>query len=236
MYRRADDILGEILRVREKGGYVVLSSDHGALPLYREVRLNNLFASKGWLHYRLDPKTGEYGIDWEKTRVVYLQMNNIYIHPKNLAGPYRRAGSESYRKLREEAKALLGGLTDPESRVRVAARVWTHEEAPAAGLPENRVGDLIVANAPQYAWSEDLSEDGKVFAGTLKGGYKQGVRPEEAEGMLTPFVILGPGIRRGCRLADPIRHADQFATLARVLGVKPTYRMEGRVLSEIFEK
>jgi hypothetical protein len=91
MYQKIDEILGAVLDQADPDTYIVFSSDHGALPLYREVRLNNLFARKGWLQFRFNPERKEYEVDWEHTRVVFLQMNNIYIHPKGLGGPYRRA-------------------------------------------------------------------------------------------------------------------------------------------------
>ena len=79
---------------------MILSSDHGAVPLYKEVRLNNLFASEGLLNYRMDSETGEYVIDWEKTRVIFLKMDNIYINPNGLDGNYRRASGNGYEDLR----------------------------------------------------------------------------------------------------------------------------------------
>jgi predicted AlkP superfamily phosphohydrolase/phosphomutase len=236
MYKQADDVLGEIMKSTDSSWYVVLSSDHGVIPLYREVRLNNLFAKKGWLKYRIDPKTRESEIDWKKTKVVYLQMNSIYINPTGLAGPYKRATSKAYLKLRAEVVHLLEDLKDTESGSKVASRVWTHEDAAQAGLPENRVGDLIIANAPQFLWSEDLSADQAVFTGSLKGGYKQGIWPNDVEGMLTPFVIMGPGIKHGCQLADPIRHVDQFATIAHLMGIQAPYKVEGTVLNDVLQK
>lgn len=235
MYKKADDVLGEILKDTDSNWYVVLSSDHGVIPLYREVRLNNLFYRKGWLKYKFNPLTQENEINWDKTQVIYLQMNNIYINPTGLGGLYKRANSAEYTKLRSEVQNLLENLTDPDTGVKVTSHIWTHEKALDAGLPESRVGDLIISNAAQYLWSEDISEKKEVFVGTLKGGYKQGVWPKDIEGMLTPFVIMGPGIKKGCEIKEPIQHIDQYATLARILGLHPPYKAEGRVLEEIFK-
>ena len=49
MYKKLDDIIGEILSVTDQNTYVVLSSDHGAVPLDRFVNLNNLFTKKAGL-------------------------------------------------------------------------------------------------------------------------------------------------------------------------------------------
>lgn len=235
MYRDADNILGEIMKNTDENWTVILSSDHGAVPLYQEIRLNNLFHQKGWLKYKYNQVSKEYEINWAETKVIYLQMNNIYINPNGLAGIYKRSNSPEYHKLRDEVISLMKSLRDEAHNVAVTGQVWKHEEAASSGLHNDRIGDVVVANTAQYNWSEDLSSDGIVFAGTLKGGYKQGIWPHSNEGMLTPFVIMGPQIKKGCVLDKPITHVDQFATIAKLFGITPSYKMQGRVLDEIFQ-
>ena len=235
MYQQADAMLGEIMKNTDQNWYVILSSDHGAVPLYREVRLNNLFASRGWLKYKFNEGTQEFDIDWENTKVVYLQMNNIYINPKGLAGVYQRSATPEYYQLRDQVQKLINELEDPETHLKIAHNIWPYEKASEAKLPQDRVGDLIVSNEAQYNWSEDVSDDRIVFAGTKKGGYKQGVWPESTEAMLTPFVIMGPDIKKGCVLSMPIRHVDQFATISKILSNTAPYPLNGRVLTEIFK-
>ena len=58
MYRKLDDIVGEYLKRADEKTLVVLSSDHGAVPLNKWVRLNNLFAKEGLLKFYIDEKTG----------------------------------------------------------------------------------------------------------------------------------------------------------------------------------
>ncbi len=236
MYREADKLLGEIMANTDSDWYVILSSDHGVLPLYREVRLNNLFHQKGWLNYKFNSESNEFEIDWENTKVIYLQMNNIYINPKNLSGIYNRSKTPEYFKLRAEVKQLVESLEDPETKKKVASHIWNYEDALQAHMPADRVGDLIISNEAQYNWSEDVSSDNKIFVGTKKGGYKQGVWPESAEAMLTPFVIMGPNIKQGCKIEQPIRHVDQFATISKILGNEAPYKLSGKVIEEIFKK
>jgi predicted AlkP superfamily phosphohydrolase/phosphomutase len=234
MYRGIDDILGEALRAADDRTYVVLSSDHGAVPLSREVRLNNLFAKKGWLKFRVDPKTAESSIDWKSTKVAFLQMNSIYVSPGGLAGPYRRASGPEYQKLRAEVLALVRGLRDEGGEAPLErALVW--EDAGELGLGGNRVGDIVVANHAGYNWIEEVSEDLVVFKDSLKGGYKQAVIAENEQGMWTPFVIMGPGVKKGFALPAPIRHVDQYPTIMKLLGQEIPAFVEGRPLSELLE-
>lgn len=233
MYKAVDRILGQILDQRDPSTYVVLSSDHGALPLWKEVRLNNLFAQKGWLKTRQGAEGLE--VDWERSQVVFLQMNHIYINPDGLGGPFARAQGSRYEALRREVSELLRQLQDSENQQSPVSGVWTAEAAPEElDLPLDRVGDLIVGNRPPYLWAEDLSRDGQIFVRTKKGGYKQGVDANDP-GLLTPFAIIGPRIKKGARLSEVIRHQDQPATILSLFGVPSSQPLPGRVLTEIIE-
>jgi len=53
--------------------------------------------------------------------------------------------------------------------------------------------------------------------------------------MWTPFIIMGPGVKKGYNLNDPIDHIDQYPTLMTLLGTKIHKEVEGRILNEIIE-
>ncbi len=237
MYKKIDDMLGEIIKNADDNTYIIFSSDHGVIPLDKEVRLNNLFAQKGWLKFKFDPRTLTYQIDWDNTSVIYLQMNNIYINPKGLGGIYQPAiHDKDFIELRNEVLKLLTTLKDPETNKKVLSFVYTREDADQIPLPKERIGDLVISNSPGFGWTEDLSEDLIVFSDTLKGGYKQAVDPKNSEGMLTPFVIYGKNIKRNFKISDVINHTDQYATIAKIFQLQhPTKeKLDGRILKEVF--
>jgi len=74
----------------------------------------------------------------------------------------------------------------------------------------------------------------EVFRDALKSGYKQAIIPESSEGMLTPFVIMGPGVKKDFRLPETIRHIDQYPTIMTLLNQQIPAFVEGRSLKEIF--
>lgn len=232
MYQHIDNILGEILRSAPSDAYIVFSSDHGAIPLSKEVRLNNLFAKKGWLKFKFSKATGEYEIDWEKTRAIFLQMDNVYLHTKGLGGNYNRDSGPHYEAFRNEVIEAISSLTDSNG-IRPLASIVKWEELEKLQLPADRSGDLVIANTPHYNWVEDVSLDYQIFKTSLKGGYKQAVLPDQENGMWTPFVIKGPGVKAGAELKNPVNHIDQYATILRLLNIKPTGHQKGRVLKEI---
>ncbi|NTV14994.1 MAG: sulfatase-like hydrolase/transferase [Desulfobulbaceae bacterium] len=233
MYQGIDAILGEIMAKADDDTVIVFSSDHGIVPLDREVRLNNLFAAKGLLKYTLDRQTGEYRIDWGKTRAIFLQMDNIYLNPAGLAGNYRRASGPEYEELRNQVIEILATLKDDNGVAPLAKVVKWEEAEKELQLPADRVGDLVVANRATYGWVEEVTGDGRVFADSLKGGYKQAILPESTDAMLTPFVISGPGVKKNHRLAQVIRHIDQYPTIMTLLGKKIPDFVEGQPLAEV---
>lgn len=232
MYRQIDAIMGEVMARADDNTYIVLSSDHGAVPLDFEVCLNNLFAKHGLLKYNFDHQTGEYTIDWANTRAIFLKMDNIYINPDGLDGNYRRASGPRYEALRQQVVDLLEGLQDEAGERPVDRIVKWEDSERLLDLPRDRVGDLIVANRPGYGWVEDISLDQKVFVRSLKSGYKQAIDPETTS-LLTPFVIVGPKVRKNNPLPDILRHIDQYPTLMKLLGQPIPAFVEGRPIEAV---
>lgn len=231
MYRGLDAILGRAMAHADADTVIVFSSDHGVAPLNRTVRLNNLFASRGWLRTRVDPDTGAPVVDWDASQVVFLNMDAVYVRPGGLGGPWTRGSGAAYEALRAEVTAALTGLRDTDGAAPVASVVrW--EDAATMHLPSDRVGDLIVANHPGYGWSEDATVDGAVFTDPVVTGYKQGVQASETRAVWTPFILAGPGVREGYRLSEPIRAVDQLPTILTAMGVAVPATAQGRVVTE----
>lgn len=232
LYRHIDEMIGAALDARAPDAYVVLGSDHGAVPLNYEVKLNNLFAKKGWLHFTPDAH-GVPRVDWARTKVVFVNMNHIYIRPDRLDGNYRPASGPAYEKLRQEVKQALSELRDHDGASPLA-QIHTREESAEWGLPPDRVGDLILANKSGYNWIEDVTADLEIFSASLKSGYKQAILPDQEKGLWTPFLIVGPGVRKGHSLSRPISHLEQYPTVMKLLNTEPPYKPDGEPLSEIF--
>lgn len=233
MYQGLDAIIGEALKHDDGHTLFVLSSDHGIILQSRVMALNNLFAQKGWLKFSNNPKTGEVVLDWKNTKVLYLQTNNVYINPNGLAGPYKRATGPEYEALRTEVKDLLLGLTD--NGVKAIPQVETWEDAPKFfDVGSDRVGDLVMEIAPGYGFTEGATKDGAVFTDSLVSGNKQAYDPK-TDGLQTPFVIMGPGVKKGYQMNQNISHIDQMPTILKLMGVKIPDYVQGKVITDIFK-
>ncbi len=235
MYKRLDNIIGEILKTADNNTYIVLSSDHGAVPLDQSVNLNNLFAQKGWLKFTIDPKTGEPIIDWKNTKVIYLKMAHVYINPDGLSGDYKRATGPEYEYLRSQVINALENLKDENSTKPVVQIVKWEKAKEFMQLDPDRIGDLVIANAPGYGWNEEMTTDLKVFSKPLISGYKQAILSKDIPGMWTPFIISGPGVKQNYYMGDkafPL--IDQYPTIMKSLKVKTPDFVQGKPL-EVFK-
>jgi predicted AlkP superfamily phosphohydrolase/phosphomutase len=236
MYKQLDLMVGELLDHADENTCIVLSSDHGAVPLDKWVNLNNLFAQKGWLKYTIDDITGKPIIDWENSTVIYLKMDNVYINPNGLDGNYTRASGEEYESLRAEVTKALYDLVDPETKIKPVVQVHNYEDVPDyLDLPIDRVGDLVIVNEAGYGWNEEMTQNKEIFSLPLKTGYKQAILADIEKGMWTPFVIMCPGVKHGYFIEEPIRHVNQYPTIMSLMGKEYPDFVEGSVLTEIME-
>ncbi len=231
MYKKLDGIIGEAIKNAGPDTYIVLSSDHGAVPLNKSVKLNNLFAQKGWLKFTIDPKTGEPVIDWKNSQVIYLKMAHVYINPNGLAGNYQRASGPAYENLRSEVRQALSDLRDEDgSKPAVGIENW-EDVKQYMRLDPDRAGDLVIANAPGYGWDEEMSSDLKIFAAPAVTGYKQAIKAQDVPGMWTPFIIAGPGIKENNFLGDkPFSLINQYPTIMTALKQKIPDFVQGKAL------
>lgn len=236
LYMKLDDIVGNMLAEAGPNTFVVLSSDHGAVPLNTHVRLNNLFAREGLLKFTTEPANGDHTIDWAASQAVFLNMHNVYLSPNGLAGNWQRSSGPAYDQLRQKVKHLLLNLQDERGIKPLEEVVESEHAARDLRLLADRAGDLIVANRSGYGWSEETTEDLKIFSTPLISGYKQAIRSDNEKGLWTPFMIVGPGIKKANYLGEtPINMVDQYPTLLRGLNVKPSAWVQGADVQSAWE-
>jgi arylsulfatase A-like enzyme len=88
---------------------------------------------------------------------------------------------------------------------------------------------------PGYSWFEEMDNSLKVFADPLTSGYKQTIDGKKNKCMWTPFIIMGPGIKKGYEMKEPIELIDQMPTILKLMDIKIPDYVQGKVLNEILE-
>ena len=198
--------------VPERTALVVLS-DHGFLPVEREIRPNVRLRQLGLL--RVDDAGGV-----RRARARFVANGGgglLYV-----LGHHDRAG------LARELAAELGRLDG-------VANAWTEDLFPALGLPSPganpRLGD-VAFETESGAMFVSEAVDAEPLGPTRRYRGAHGHLPSRPENRAF-LLAVGPGIKPGVELG-PIATVDIAPTLGHLLGVALP-DVEGRVLTEIFE-
>jgi predicted AlkP superfamily phosphohydrolase/phosphomutase len=145
-YRHLDDELGRLLELLDDETIVLVASDHGARPLEGGFCLDEWLVREGLLVLNRTPAevtpTGRLDVDWGKTRAwgVGGHVARIYINVKGRE-PDGVVDPADYERFRDDLKARLEALTDPDGRP-LGTLVFKPEEVYRA--VRNVAPDLIV--------------------------------------------------------------------------------------------
>ena len=192
--------------VRERAAVFVVS-DHGFLPVERDirpnVRLRRLGAVRG---------DGVAGFSGEACFVMNHGAGYLYALDCD-AGALRSLAGEI---------AKMDGV----------AAAWPRERFAELGLPVDHrmLPDAVFEAKPGYQFSDETAGEDENGAPKYRGTHGQ--RPE-APGNAAFFLASGAGIRRGAKLAR-IQSRDVAPTLATLLGVAMP-DVEGHALTETLE-
>ncbi len=190
---------------------VFVVSDHGFLPVSREIRVNVHLRRLGLLAAEEGGGRGE-GARF----VVNSGVGWIYA-----------LGDGTPGAIVPELARELGTLPG-------VARVLTGDDCSGVGLPapgqHRHLGDLMLEAEEGYAFAEDSAGDEVIGAPRHRGTHGQiPTRPD----LGAFFLAAGAGVGRDRRIAG-LASRDVAPTIAQVLGVTLPPG-EGRVLTEIFD-
>lgn len=208
-----DGLVGRLLAALGGDGLdrasVVVVSDHGFLPVSREIRPNVRLRRRGVLRVGADGA------------LAHAQARFVMNHGAGWLYALDGDPARLARDLRAELTSLEG-----------VSAVWTPEEYGALGLPtpddNPRAGDLLVEAAPGFMLSDEMCGDEELGPPRHRGTHGQ--RPLHADNRAL-LVAAGRGVGRGVELG-PITSRDVAPTLASLLGLGPA-PTEGRVLTEV---
>jgi len=145
-YRRVDEALGRLLE-RIGGAPVLVFSDHGFCRLRQEVQLSRYLVERGWT-VPAEAAPHPLAIDAGRSRAYCLIPGRVFV---NLRGrePGGIVAAEEYEQVREELKADLLALRDPETGGAVIRQVLRREEVywPAGARGPQRARPEEVARA-----------------------------------------------------------------------------------------
>ncbi len=126
-YKKVDDIVGEIAsRLKKQGIPFLVVSDHGFVPLKKEIYLAQYLKKWGYLHIDAENAgSKDFTAMDSRSTVFALDPSRVYVH---LRGKYKRGevGEDQYNRFREEIKKHFLELEVDNQKV--ISRVFFKEE------------------------------------------------------------------------------------------------------------
>ncbi len=163
VYRRIDDLLGEVRRKLPDDTTLIVMSDHGFCTLKKEVYVNHWLAGQGWLRFQKNPPQSLLDIHPE-SKAYSLDPGRVFINLRGREpGGCVEPGAE-YEDLREQIAVAARQLTDPDSGERIVDRVLRREDI-YHGPYFDQAADLVLAPAKGYDLKGALAKDTLVFKG-----------------------------------------------------------------------
>jgi arylsulfatase A-like enzyme len=105
---------------------------------------------------------------------------------------------------------------------------WLSQEyMESAGRADAAVGHVL-----DRLEAEGLLEGTIVLIQADHGGHEHRHGESIVEDMTIPWILSGPGVRSGCRLAGPVSILDTAPTLAHLLGLTIPNEWQGQVVHE----
>lgn len=248
-YELADRYVGHLLRLVDEETLVVVTSDHGHLPVRAPgLDVNDILEKQGLLKYKiakahvlypLSP-VGPKEIDWANSLAAECQEGYIYVNLKG-RNPHGIVEPDDYEKVRDRVINAVQGALNPEVGEHPAALVLRKEEARFLGIHGSNVGDVIFCAKTEFsrpmAKISPLQDWGVGYASTGNHhGYihSSGFEREEWT-MLACTVVAGPGVVKGLQRQSPINLVDIAPTVCHLLGLPAPRQSEGQILWDILE-
>ena len=157
VYKRCDQLVGEVLQRIEPDTLVFVLSDHGFHSFKYGVNLNTWLVENGFLAKQgkaLGDKNlndmfgggGQFweGVDWTRTRAYSLGLGQVYFNMRGREGQGIVNEGDDYKRLADELSAKLLTMTDPKTGQRIVRSVYKRDDVYSgpymANAPDLQVG------------------------------------------------------------------------------------------------
>ncbi len=240
-YTKIDDVIGELLERFGEETTIIIMSDHGFGPLYKDVYLNKWLADLGLLrfhHEYYEPGTiiSLRNVDWRHTKAYSFGFfGNINI---NMQGREPLGTVERGREAEELAgfiTAKLYRLLEPDTGELLVDRVYRREEL-YHGPHVEQAPDLLITMR-NYAYmirgSYEFAHD-ELVAAPMKYHPTGAIRHSGNHRLNGILIMGGTGMREGTRVQNA-EILDITPTVLYIMGLPIPLGMDGKVLEEAFD-
>ena len=223
LYRRADEIVGDMVKAYGESATILVMSDHGFCNFRRQFDLNTWLRDNGYLQPTTARSLTDGSTDWGKTRAYGLGLNGLYLNLKGRERDGIVEASEREHLLSELEEKLLA-LRDPVDGAAVVKHVYRTDRV-YSGSNASKAPDLIVGYHRNYrvSWATVLGDvAGKILFDNDKAwSADHCIAADEVPGILFS--------NRAIELSHPDL-TDLAPTILKVFDVPPGPAMLGRNL------
>ncbi|MCK4547476.1 MAG: alkaline phosphatase family protein [Candidatus Eisenbacteria sp.] len=217
-WQRVDRVVGELLERVDDDTVVIVMSDHGFSPIYREIRLKNWLAREGFF-------------DWERGKVLaYYQGDfggRIYLNVRGREPRGEVQQGRQYRQVRERIARQLRELTDPETGIRPVTDIRFGEEV-FSGPYMDQGPDILFTVKPDYFVIGGEGNAGAPLFGLPSYSFSAYHRREGV------IILSGGPVRKGINLT-PQGIEGVTPTILYLLGERLPADMDGGVFVEAID-
>ncbi len=237
LYKKMDEILGEVLNTVDDRTPVIVVSDHGFTTFRRQFNVNdwlvkhdymkvkeNLYSEKGKF---LRTRRGDFFVDWSQTEAYQIGLTGIYINEKGREGQGTVAPENKWKVAREIKQKLLQ-VSDPKTGKKVFERVYLAKDL-YEGLYWQDGPDLILGFNEGYrtSWASAggaLAGEKLITDNLNKWSGTHIVEAAQVPGTVASNVAISkenPAI------------VDVAATVLNYYGIKAPAKLDGAPLFEV---
>ena len=221
VYRRCDDLVGEVIARIEPGTPVIIVSAYGFHSFKQSINLNAWLEQEGFL-----ARQGR-RIDRSRTKAFALGFGQIYLNLRGRESSGIVAPGVEARAVEDDIAARLTALTDPKTGAHIVRAVYRagalYQGPYARNAPDLQVG---TADGSRAVWQDTIvAEAGPetVLSANMK---KWSGDHESFDYKSSPGTLLSS---QRIRAADP-RIIDIAPTVLRYFGVPIPIEIDGKPL------
>jgi predicted AlkP superfamily phosphohydrolase/phosphomutase len=228
LYRKADELVGEVLDKLSDDDLLMIVSDHGFKSFKWGVNLNTWLWQEGYLVLKHDaPPYGEWfaGVDWPRTRAYAYGLAGIFL---NIKGREKYGIVDPGKErvvLQNELKARLEALSDERNGQFPIRNVYLSQEV-LKGPYVKDAPDLFVGYASGYraSWNSAI---GKITDAIIE----ENTKSWSGDHAIDPGLVPGVFFSNWKMEDDSPGLTDLAPTILSLFGVEKQTFHDGRVLN-----
>jgi predicted AlkP superfamily phosphohydrolase/phosphomutase len=171
VYRRCDDLVGEVMTRVGPDTPIVIVSDHGFRSFRQSVNLNTWLVQHGFMAIQGQAAGGKKvqdvggggtfweNVDWSRTKAYAMGLGQIYLNLQGREAHGIVAPGDESRRVQDALVAQLLTMTDPRTGVRMVDAVYKADDIYSGAFVKN-AAELQVGFAEGYRISQQSTLGG----------------------------------------------------------------------------